>query len=95
MNTEIEENVIQAAIKWQYAYHNGVISIDGIDIRLTLSNAVADLLQERAVTLQEKKEKAINELLGMVTEIVNSRIVTNHMLRDLQNIKEEITRLLR
>jgi dsDNA-binding SOS-regulon protein len=95
MNTEIEENVIQAAIKWQYSYHNGGKSIDGIDIRLNLANAVANLLQERAVTIQEKKEKAINELLGMVTEIVNSRIVTNHMLCDLQNIKEEIAQLLR
>ena len=95
MNTEIEENVIQAAIKWQYSYHNEVKSIDKIDIRLNLANAVADLLIERAVTLQEKKEKAINELLGMVTEIVNSRIVTNKMLSDLNNIKEEIARLLR
>lgn len=38
MNTEIEENVIQAAIKWQYSYHNGGKSIDGIDIRLNLAN---------------------------------------------------------
>ena len=95
MNTEIEENVIQAAIKWQYSYHNLVKSIDGIDIRLNLANAVDDLLKERAVTVQQKKEEAITELLSLVSEIVQSRIVTNKMFSDLNNIKEEITRLLR